>query len=373
MKINEEAMAASAKEADRQAVRDKILACLYTGALGDALGYVVEFDSWKAIQKRYGENGILELEATGEKAIISDDTQMTLFTAEGLGYGFFRSAERGTGAAAEYYIYQSYLSWYETQGGRAKSLWDPVSELMKYPEMNKRRAPGNTCLSALGSGKMGTIDEPINNSKGCGGVMRTAPLGFMRVKWSGKPAFGPALENGAKAAAITHGHPMGWIPAGMLSDIVDRCLYGSYTSLQDIVEDSLEAAKEAYGDYAGFAAYESLIRRAVSLALQNRTDDPYCAKTDEAAIRSIGEGWVGDEALAVAIYAVLRWDHDIKNCLRAAVNHSGDSDSTGAIAGNILGAWLGLEAVPRDWLEMLELTDAMRDIADMMKRAIELY
>ena len=373
MIMNEEAMAASAKTADRQAVRDKILACLTAGALGDALGYVVEFDSWKAIQKRYGENGIMELKPTGEKAIISDDTQMTLFTAEGLGYGFFRSAERGTGAEAEYYIYQSYLCWYETQGGRAKSIWDPVSELMKYPEMNKRRAPGNTCLQALGSGKMGTIEEPINNSKGCGGVMRTAPLGFLRVKWSGKPTFGPAIETGARAAAVTHGHPLGWIPAGMLSDIVDRCLYGNYDSLQDIVEDSLEAAKERFGDYGGFGGYESMIRKAVSLAEKNRSEGPYRAETDEAAIRAIGEGWVGDEALAVAIYAALRWDHDMKNCLRAAVNHSGDSDSTGAIAGNILGAWLGPDAVPQDWLERLELTEAMKDIAEMMKRAIELY
>lgn len=370
---NEEAMAASAKTADRQAVRDKILACLYAGALGDALGYVVEFDSWKAIKKRYGEDGILELVPSGEKAIISDDTQMTLFTAEGLGFGFFRALERGVGANAEVYIYQSYLCWYKTQGGRAESLWEPVSELMRYPEMNRRRAPGNTCLAALGSGKMGTIKEPLNNSKGCGGVMRTAPLGFMRVKWSGRPAFGPALKTGAAAAAITHGHPMGWIPAGMLSDIVDRCLYGNYDFLKDVVEDSLEAVKETYGTYAACAGFESLMRRAVSLAMENRTDGPYRAETDEEAIRKLGEGWVGDEALAIAVYAALTWEHDIKNCLRAAVNHSGDSDSTGAIAGNILGAFLGLDALPGDWVDRLELTDAMKDIADMMYRAITAY
>ena len=362
----------SAKRVDRHEVRDKILACLYGGALGDALGYVVEFDSWKSIKKMYGVDGIRELVATGPKAIVSDDTQMTLFTAEGLGNGFFREMEKGTGADAAYYIYEAYLCWYETQYGKAKSLWDPVSKLKNIPEMNKLRAPGNTCLSALGSGEMGTIDKPINNSKGCGGVMRTAPCGFLRLKESGEPAFGDsALELGAKAAAITHGHSMGWIPAGMLADIVDRCLYGNYGSLREIVEDSLAATEEKYGRFRSFGAFREMICKAIRLAEENKVKKLSDAASDEAAVRSIGEGWVGDEALAVAVYAALRWDGEMKQCLRAAVNHSGDSDSTGAIAGNILGAYLGLQAVPEDWLAKLELTDAMVEIADMMGKVIE--
>ncbi|MBQ8054251.1 MAG: ADP-ribosylglycohydrolase family protein [Lachnospiraceae bacterium] len=372
--MTENEMTLSAKKADRKAVRDKILACLYGGALGDALGYVIEFDSWDRIRRMYGENGIQELVITGEKAIISDDTQMTLFTAEGLGYGFFRANERGTGAAAEYYIHQAYLCWLKTQGCEAKSLWEPVSELLVRPEMNHRRAPGNTCLSALMSGEMGTPEQPINNSKGCGGVMRTAPCGFMRTRFSGRPAFGrSAMEIGARAAAITHGHSMGWIPAGMLSDIVDRCLYGNYTSLQEIIEDSLGAAEALYGRFQSFAPFKDMILRAMNLAADNKAKGLDDAAADEAAIYSLGEGWVGDEALAIAVYAVLRWDSDMKKCLRAAVNHRGDSDSTGAVAGNILGAFLGLEAIPKDWLAKLELTDAMEELADMMKRAIELY
>lgn len=367
MILTERDMQVSAKKMDRQVVRDKILACLYGGGLGDALGYVVEFDSWKAIQARYGTMGIQEIEPTGEKAIVSDDTQMTLFTAEGLAFGFFRANNKGVGAPAEYIIYHSYLCWYMTQGGEAKSLWESASQLLRIPEMNTRRAPGITCLSALGSGEMGTLEKPINNSKGCGGVMRTAPLGFMRTEWSGSPAFGPALENGARAAAITHGHPMGWIPAGMLSDIIDRCIYGSYSFLQDVIEDSLEAAKAAYGHYEDFPVFEKMIRRAIELAVLNSGAGP---EMDEPAIRSLGEGWVGDEALAISVYAVLRWDSDMKMCLRAAVNHKGDSDSTGAIAGNILGAWLGLPAVPKDWLAELELTGAMEYLADLMGRAI---
>ena len=56
--MTENEMIVSAKNQDPQAVRDKILACLYGGALGDALGYIIEFDSWYRIRKIYGEDGI---------------------------------------------------------------------------------------------------------------------------------------------------------------------------------------------------------------------------------------------------------------------------------------------------------------------------
>ena len=236
--------------------------------------------------------------------------------------------------------------------------------------MHKRRAPGNTCLSALASGKMGTIDQPLNNSKGCGGVMRTAPCGLIRTRESGEPLFGEsALEMGARAGAITHGHSMGWIPAGMLADIVDRCLYGNYASLQEIIEDSLDATESMYGRFRSFGQFKDMILRAISLAAENKAKGLDDSAVDEASIHSLGEGWVGDEALAIAVYAALRWDGDMKKCLRAAVNHRGDSDSTGAIAGNILGAYLGLEAIPKDWLEDLEQTDVMEKLVDMMWQA----
>ena len=371
--MTENEMIVSAKNQDPQAVRDKILACLYGGAIGDALGYIIEFDSWDRIRKIYGEDGIRELEKTGEKAIFSDDTQMTLFTAEGIVLGYLREINGGTQYTAEYYIYQSYLVWLRTQGYKSKSLWDKKSLLKQRPEMHKRRAPGNTCLSALASGEMGTIEQPLNNSKGCGGVMRTAPCGFIRTRESGEPIFGEsALEMGARAGAITHGHSMGWIPAGMLADIVDRCLYGNYASLQEIIEDSLDATESMYGRFRSFGRFKDMILRAISLAAENKAKGLNDSAVDEASIHSLGEGWVGDEALAIAVYAALRWDGDMKKCLRAAVNHRGDSDSTGAIAGNILGAYLGLEAIPRDWLADLEQTDVMEKLVDMMERAIGL-
>ena len=63
--------------------KDRVRGSLIGGAIGDALGYPVEFIfTYEDIQRQYGENGITKLEAT--ESLISDDTQMTLFTALGL-------------------------------------------------------------------------------------------------------------------------------------------------------------------------------------------------------------------------------------------------------------------------------------------------
>ena len=345
-------------------IRGKITACLLGGALGDALGYEVEFNSWPAIQGRFGKTGIRQPALYMGRARISDDTQMTLFTAEGLCLAHERGEDPLRG------IYEAYLCWLQTQGIPAQSRWSELSVLLPDPDMNHPRAPGNTCLSALRSGNMGTLERPVNHSKGCGGVMRTAPCGLMRRGGRRGEPFGDPLLLGAGAAALTHGHPLGWIPAGMLSDMVDRCLYEDYASLRALTEDSLAATVRAFSAWDEIGGFEALIRRAMALAEQPEESARETVSVDEAAIRSLGGGWVGDEALAIAIYAALRHETDLKSALIASVNHGGDSDSTGAVCGNILGAWLGREAIPSGWTDHLELVEKMEELSERMLRII---
>ena len=335
---------------DLKQIWDRIAACLYGGAMGDALGYVVEFHSWGRIQAVHGPEGIRELEPENGEAIVSDDTQMTLFTAEGICLGCFRSLETGTEPDPTDDIYQAYLCWLDTQGTPVSSRWSKDSVLRTDLRLRKLRAPGNTCL---------------------GGVMRTAPLGFLRSLRTGESILGAPLLRGAEAAAITHGHPMGWVPAGMLSDMVDRCLYGEYPSLRELIEDSLKETVSFFADVPGIGDFEELMRSAIRLAERPADGPREIASVDEPAIRSLGGGWVGDEALAIAVYAALRYPGDLKACLRAAVNHGGDSDSTGAIAGNILGAWLGMAGIPEDWLSHIELADRIEELSDRMLQLLE--
>ena len=105
--------------------------------------------------------------------LYTDDTQMSLATAWGcIEYGTNRKEEDPFDPAL--FVYHEYLRWLETQD-----------------DLSQRRAPGNTCLSALKSGRMGTVAQRINNSKGCGGAMRTAPqaLHFLPVKHSNEGFF----------------------------------------------------------------------------------------------------------------------------------------------------------------------------------------
>ena len=153
--------------------------CLIGGAIGDALGYAVEFLSYPCIVAKYGKEGITKYDINeGEKALISDDTQMTLFTANGILVGKTRSIIRGIGADPYCYVHYAYKDWLTTQGYKPKEDFKR-SWLLDIPELHHRRAPGNTCLTALQSKEMGTLENPLNTSKGCGAVMRMAPFGLM--------------------------------------------------------------------------------------------------------------------------------------------------------------------------------------------------
>ena len=352
---------------------DRIRGSLLAGACGDALGYQVEFDSGEEIRRLFGEAGVREMDVRDGLAIVSDDTQMTLFTAEGL----LNSLRHGRDAAA--CVYQSYLDWLQTQGYTKKhGLYHRESILLPEQRLHVRRAPGNTCLSALMSGDMGDTEQPINHSKGCGGVMRTAPCGMVRAM-KNVPAEDAYALQGAAAAAITHGHLMGYVPAAMLADLVHGILLEDGSSLETLAASSLNRvcrlfapeiraaegceADDTPGDgaFAQLLAFREMINRAIALA---KTDTP-----PEEAIGRLGEGWVGDEALAIAVYCCLRFPDNMEDCLSAAVTHKGDSDSTGAIAGNILGAWLGAEAIPQRWLDVMEMRELMEHMARLLDGA----
>ena len=95
---------------------DRFRGCLIGGAAGDALGYAVEFMREGSIFARYGAGGITEYALKDGKALISDDTQMTLFTAAGL---MNATAQAGTGTAGYAgHIRLAYLDWLRTQEER---------------------------------------------------------------------------------------------------------------------------------------------------------------------------------------------------------------------------------------------------------------
>lgn len=333
----------------------KFRGCLLGGAAGDALGYSVEFLNWEQIAERYGEQGILGYDMSNDIAIISDDTQMTLFTANGLLLGKTRTCMRGESAPYAGYLAAAYLDWVKTQHRiSADSTHRAYSWLYYVPEMHHRRAPGATCMSVLESRQFGTLEKPCNQSKGCGGIMRVAPIGLF---------FDPARmaqkdidRLGAEAAAITHGHVMGWIPAAAFVHMISRITYGGVKAegLTELIHETMDAMAALFGEDK-VRPLDALMRTSVRLARSRLTD--------REAIHLLGEGWTAEETLAIACFCVLRYHDNFGGCIIAAANHDGDSDSTASVAGNLLGALLGVEEIPEFFLECLELREIIEEIA----------
>lgn len=350
----------SVKKGDGYNMRnlDKYRGCLVGGAAGDALGYAVEFLDMDSIKRRYGDGGITEFELTKGKALISDDTQMTLFTANGLLLGTTRGKTRGIMGSYPSYINFCYKDWYRTQTEKYPLPKEyHYSWLVNLSEMFSLRAPGNTCLQAIEDNAYGTIEEPINHSKGCGGVMRVAPIGLYFPENKLIRMSQEEIDRiGAETAALTHGHPLGYIPAAALVHIVSLAAHAEGLSLLEAVKDMEMAICMQFKDDAFLPDFIQLIEKAILLSEQNLKD--------EEAIQQLGEGWVAEETLAIAVYCALKYHDDFDKALIASVNHNGDSDSTGAVTGNILGAYLGLKAIPRKYTEHLELFDVITEIAD---------
>lgn len=346
---------------DSEVNLDKIRGGLFGGAVGDALGYPVEFWTLDKIVETYGADGIRSYaldEQTG-KALISDDTQMSLFTACGIVYGDTRQRLREHQANLAYYVWHAYLEWLSTQNEERHDDEEDdgprISWLLDVPELWSRRAPGNTCLSALDSGNRGSVGNPVNNSKGCGGIMRVAPLALF-CNTDDRPKLD---MEGAEIAALTHGHSLGYIPAAMLTHIVNVGVYGGCTygtALEDAVREAMQVVLELFAMDNDLSELLELVDKAILLSKNDAED------VDN--IRSLGEGWVAEETLAIAIYCSLRYPNDFSKGVIAAVNHSGDSDSTGAVTGNILGAWLGYDAIEDKWKRNLELKDIILEMAD---------
>ncbi|MDA3647248.1 ADP-ribosylglycohydrolase family protein [Saccharopolyspora indica] len=334
---------------------ERVLGCFLGGALGDSLGSDLEFITAEAITARFGPEGPSGLrEAYGVRGAITDDTQMTLFTAEGLIRGSVANRVLGSDDPLPE-VQLAYQRWLHTQGvdwdaAAGAFLADypaPDGWLIEVPGLFATRAPGKTVWRALarfGDGKpAGSFTERVNDSKGCGGVMRAAPAAL----WSTDPA--EVFRLAARTAAVTHSHPAGYHSAGALAVIVQQALLGR--GLDDGVWLALQVL-ETWEDHEETSA---ALKAAVALA---EAGEP----TPEQVAEQLGGGWVGEEALAIAVCAALVGE-DVEQALRIAVHHDGDSDSTGAICGNIVGALHGVAALPVDWLAELELRDVVEQIA----------
>lgn len=332
-------------------LRDRVRGCLLGGAVGDALGAPVEFLSLAEIRATFGSEGVADYaEAYGQRGATTDDTQMTLWTVEGLIRADNRFRTRGI-CHMPSVVHRAYLRWLATQEGvgplqrNNPDMGDLVTGwVWGQPVLHARRAPGNTCLSALRLGKMGEIEHPINDSKGCGGIMRVAPIGLVT-----KDPFG----FGCEIAALTHGHPSGYLAAGAFALIVAESFRGRPLT------EAINAALNELRRIPGHDETSHTIEKARHLAALGHIEPE--------SVERLGAGWVAEEALAIALYCALV-ARDFRSGVLLAVNHGGDSDSTGSLTGQLLGVQGGEAVIPTRWLVALEGRDVIEQVAEDLSR-----
>lgn len=292
---------------------------LFGAALGDALGWPVEFMKLTQIKAHYGPLGI---QSPPNPAIYTDDTQMTLALARGL-------ISAGLDADLDVqmqHIGQQFLVWKHS------------------PENN--RAPGSTVMAGLARYEQGVPwrVSGLINSKGCGSAMRVAAIGFLYQHDKTR------LRAVAQASSlITHQHPAAIAASIAGAYLVSLALDGTPPSAyMRLVMDFTEGISDEFDG--------AILRIGHVLGWTN----------EEAALDHIGQGWTGDEAIALALYCVLRYPDDYAACVRRAANTNGDSDSIACIAGGISGARLGMQAIPADWVSRCENRDILEGLCEQM-------
>jgi len=325
-------------------------ACLLGGAIGDALAAPIEFSHYPRILEELGPEGLRDfvtwqhygLDARG---CFTDDTQMTLFSADGLVRAWLHAEDKGNAQGYRRQTHRAYLRWYATQAMAFDMReWEEDQEagwLMGMEELHRRMAPGNTCMTSLESGRRGGAgsDQRYNDSKGCGTVMRVAPAGLLNGG-----LLMDAWDLGCDLGAITHGHETGIQSGGAFAVMLDALVGGA--DLPAAVEASLERVTDR--------ATKAAIRRAVTAA-ETET-------ADVRAVESLGGGWVAEEALSIALFCALKHPDNFKEAVLLAANHSGDSDSTAAICGNIVGLMVGLDGIPSAWREEVQMSEVIREV-----------
>ncbi len=317
--------------------------CILGGAIGDAYGAPVEFMKLNKIKKIYGEDGLQTLISDeNNQSKFTDDTQLTIFTADGL----LKSGARDFGINKEpdyNIIYNSYRNWHSICSQKTKAGKGWISDIN---ELLGTGGSGKTCMQTLSENTFGTLQTPLNYSKGCGGVMRVAPVGLMYYK-NPKNAFNVAI----KCAALTHGHPDAYLSAGVYASIISNIVCGK------TLEESIDSSVKILKTYKG---HENVLEKInLAKALAKKEDVP-----PDQAIKTIGKGWVGDEAIAIAIYCALKTPDDWEKAVINSINHDGDSDSVGSITGGLMGALLGANSIPDELKEKIFLKNELKEISN---------
>ncbi len=322
--------------------------CLLGLAVGDAMGYTVDECTWEEIQDNYGPNGLLGYDLVNGGAYGSAYTQVAAYVANGLLLAVTR-------AKPEYYL--SYIGLSLREWARAQHFpRDPEKShcwVAKLPQMRVRQCKDSRMLDALRMENLGTMDKPVNRASSTGALPGAVAVGLGCSERGLQRELVAKL--GAQTVALTHGNVETFLCGSILAECIASLLDEPGQALEDVFQNSVDTMVSLYGHR---------FEQAGELA-QLLTDILY--RTPEEDHRAVMESLrceTAAQCVAGAFYACLMSQGDFDTAMILSVNHSGRSAAVGSLTGAVLGAKMGVEALPEFYLESLEAADILDELAN---------
>ena len=323
--------------------------CLLGLAVGDAMGYTVDEKSWQEIQEDYGPNGLLGYDLVNGQAAASAYTQVAAYASNGLLLGITRGKP-------EHYIRYLHLSLREW--ARAQHFpRDPEKSwcwVAKIPQMRVRKCKDSRMLDALRMEAPPTMERPVNRASSTGALPAAVAIGLACNDRGIPKNLAPAL--GAQTIALTHGNPETFLCGSVISEAVASIVNDPQLSLQEHYRRAIEEMRTRFADrFPQAQGLADRLLRTIHLAGQQTENPREYMETLQCD--------TAEQCLCGAIYATLVCSNDFDSAMILAVNHSGRSGAVGALTGGILGAVMGVEALPDFYLECLESAPILEILA----------
>ncbi|MBQ8237220.1 MAG: ADP-ribosylglycohydrolase family protein [Oscillospiraceae bacterium] len=329
------------------ALRSAYLGCLLGLAAGDAMGAPVDKLTWREIRADYGPGGIQGYDLTDGSPAITSHTQLCAYTCNGLLLGQTRQRLNGRTAPYARYIALSQKEWANAQR-RWSSLQRTYCWVYWAEEFRSRRCADARMMDTLALERIGSPEEPINRLDGPGSLTSAVAAGLFMP--------GDAQRLGAETVALTYGKPSAFITGAITANLIGRLLRNNELPLMRQLELVLKEADAMFTkDYPQTIDVIRTVIRAVELA---RAGGSRQIAMEELICGSAAQ------VLAGAVYTLLTCGDDFDAAMITAVNHSGRSSAVAALTGGFLGAKLGMEGIPAFYLEGLEVSGVLEELAD---------
>ncbi len=322
------------------------------------MGYTVDTKTWPQIQEDYGPNGLLGYDLVNGYADVTSHTQLAVFTGNGLLLGLTRGQVYGKMAP-----YVRYVGLAQQEWAIGQRRYDQPQRIhcwaFQVPELRRRHCTDTRMVETLNRGNLGSLEEPVNKYDTPASIASAAAVGLFADPNRLEPEEVGRL--GAECVALTHGSPLAFLPGAAVAQLISRCLRDQDAPLTDLVEETLAEFHDQFGrEYNQTAEVIALVHQAMAM-----TRDPAILPVDAMERLKCD---TGAQVFAGAVYAALICQRDFDNAMIAAVNHSGRSAAVGCLTGAILGARMGEEALPEFYLESLEITGVLREMADDLRQ-----